>query len=594
MEYKVNILDKSYNSFEFINENETLTLTLDDIINFKSFRFFHNDIVVYDKEQKDILTIKETNIKKQRIVGTLKVSNKMIYGLNGKKNPYYIFEPMEKYYPNFLVAVNDKKIINSNKYQYIIIRYNRWVGKIPHGEQIRILGEVGKEQVEYDRILNYYNINQKPLQLHKKHKVKGNTKLFDLVKEEDLKDYVDIRDKFTVAVDPKGCLDVDDALTYEYKNNQHIIGIHIADVSYFVDKLDLYNFIQKKFFTIYCPHKKFNVFPNVLADHLFSLKCKQDRLALSLFIYLDEDYKMINYKFIKTIVKLNKNMTYEQANKLIKSNKGTISKMFKISKEIRKLLSEEQTELPEDYDSHNMIENFMLLANKLTAEYLIENNKNPILRVHNEPKFNLDLSKCQIKNQEVLNFLKYYQMQCATYKNFNPENDYNYYHYGLNLKYYTHFTSPIRRVVDIIIHLQLKEILDNKPSNILKKLNIDCDKINTQQKKDKKMYREMETINTINNKLSDKTYDSYIIDFKDNQLSIYIPEIKYLHRKKLYNENLLNLTQFKITDDKIIIENIKTKRKISFEKYQSIKVTLLKKINKLDSMLDINIMSIYN
>jgi len=67
-----------------------------------------------------------------------------------------------------------------------------------------------------------------------------------------------------------------------------------------------------------------------------------------------------------------------------------------------------------------------------------------------------------------------------------------------------------------------------------------------------------------------------------------------IHRKKLYNENLLNLTQFKITDNKIIIENIKTKREISFKKYQSIKVTLLKKINKLDSMLDINIMSIYN
>jgi exosome complex exonuclease DIS3/RRP44 len=594
MEYKVNILDHSYNSFEFINNTETLLLILDDIINFKQFRFFHNDIIIYDKEQKDILKIKESSIKDKRIIGTLRVSNHMIYGLNNKKNPYYIFEPIEKHYPNFLVAINDKKIINSNKYQYIIIRFNRWEQKLPYGELIKILGEVGKEQVEYNRILNHYNIDQRKLQLNRKFKVKGNTKLFDIVTEDDLKDYVDIRDKFTFAVDPKGCKDVDDALTYEYIDNQHIVGIHIADVSYFIDKLDLYYFIQKKFFTIYCPDKKFNIFPNVLADHLFSLKCKQDRLALSLFVYLDDDFKMIKYEIKKTIVSLNKNMTYEQANKLIKSNKGTITKMFEISKEIKKLLSEEQTELPENYDSHNMIENFMLLANKLTAEYLIENNKNPILRVHNEPKFNLDLTDCQIKNQEVLDFLKYYQMECAIYKDFNQDNEYNYYHYGLNLKYYTHFTSPIRRVIDIIIHLQLKEILDNKPSEILKKIQVDCNNVNMQQKKNKKMFREMDTINIINNKLIEKTYESYIIDFKDNQLSIYIPELKYLSRKKLYNKKLLNLIEFKITNDKITMENINTNKQITFQKYQNLKIKLLKKVSKIDiSTVDIDLMSIH-
>lgn len=592
MEYTVNILDKSYNSFEFINKNETLLLTLDDIINFKNFRFFHNDIVVYDKEQKDILTIKETDIKKQRIVGTLRVSNKMIYGLNNRKNPYYIFEPMEKHYPNFLVAINDKKIINSNKHQHVIIKFNRWIQKLPHGKLIRILGEIGKEKVEYDRILNYYNIDQRKMKLNKKIKVKENTKLFDLINENDLKDYTDIRDKFTIAIDPKGCLDIDDALSYEYKNNQHVIGIHIADVSFWIDKFDLYNFIQKKFFTIYCPHKKFNIFPNVLADHLFSLKYKQDRLALSLFVYLDDNFKMTNYEVKKTIVKLNKNMTYKQANKLIKSNKGIISKMFVISKEISNLLSEKQTELSKDYDSHNMIENYMLLANKLTAEYLIKNKKCPILRVHNEPKSKI--SKCQIENQEVLNFLKYYQMECAIYKKFNSDIEYNYYHYGLNLKFYTHFTSPIRRVVDIIVHLQLKEILDNKSSDILKKLKIDCDKVNTNQKKYKKMYREMETINVINNKLNDKTYDSYIIDFKNNQLSIYIPELKYLYRKNLYDKKLLNLMKFKITNEKMLMENINTNRLIVFQKYQKLQVKLFKNINTIDVQFNIDLMSVYD
>ena len=586
MEYKVNILDKSYNSFEFINENDILTLSLDDIDNFKKFRFFHNDIIIFDKEQKIILGIKENNIKNKRIVGTLKVSNHIIYGLNNNKNPYYIFEPLEKYYPNFLVSINDKKIINSNKYQHIIIKFNRWIQKLPHGECIKILGKVGEELVEYNKILNYYDIDQRKLKLNRKFNIKGNTKLFDIINEEDIKDYEDIRDKYIISIDPKGSKDIDDALSYEYIDNQHIIGVHIADVSFWVNKLDLYYFIQKKFSTIYCPHKKFNIFPDVLSDHLFSLKCKQDRLAMSIFIHFDENYDIKKYEIKKTIIKVSKNMTYEQANKLVNSN-NTLSKMFEISKHIF-------SNSNNDYDSHNMIENYMLISNKLIAEHLIKNDKNPILRVHNKPKFKLNLNDCPIKNQEVLNFLKYYQMSSAIYMKYNRENEYNYYHYGLDLKYYTHFTSPIRRIIDIVIHFQLKEILDNKDSVELEKIKLNCENINKEQKIKKKMGRDLETINVINNKLINKTYDSYIIDFKNNQLSIYIPELKYLYRKKLYNKKLLNLIEFKITSEKIIMKNINTNRQITFQKYQNLKVKLSKNVNEIDIQLKINIMSIYN
>lgn len=584
MEYKVNILDKSYTSFEFINDKETLTLSLDDIDNFKQFRFFHGDIVVYDKEYKDILAIKESNIKKQRIVGVLKISTRMIYGLNNRKNSYYIFEPIDKHFPTFLVATNDKKLIKENKYQYIVIKFNRWnlTSKLPHGNLIKVLGEVGKESVEYLKILEHYEIDQRKLKLNKKYKINQKSTIYDVFTKNELEKYIDYRDTYTVAVDPKGCLDIDDALSYEFKDNQHIIGIHIADVSSYVDKLDLYYFIKKKFFTVYCPHKKFNIFPNILADHLFSLKYNKDRLAMSVFIYLDEEFKMINYKVTNTIIKLNRTMTYEKSNNLIKSGEKNMKNIFEISKKIRSLLSEEHIELPTEYDSHNMIENYMLLANKLTAEYLIKNNKNPILRIHNEPKFQMDLGECQIKNQEVLNFLNYYQLECAVYKKYNPEIDYNYYHYGLNLKYYTHFTSPIRRIIDILIHLQVKEVVTNKSSDILTKLQIECEKVNEQQKKDKKMYREIETINIINNKLNKETYKSYVIDFKENQVSLYIPELKHLYRKNLYDKRLLSILNFEKTDNKIRVTNINTKTHIEFKKYQQIPVRILKNINKLD------------
>ena len=516
----------------------------------------------------------------------------MIYGLNNRKNPYYICRPVDRTLPNFLVAVNDKKIINSNKHHYIIFEYNNWKQKLPYGALVKVIGEVGKQDVEYEKILNHYNIFQKKLTLHKKYKVKQNSTIYDLTTKEELKEYENITDKYTIAIDPKGCLDIDDALSYEYKNEEHIIGIHIADVSFWVGKLDLYKFIENRFFTVYCPHKKFNVFPNVLSDNLFSLKYNKDRLAMTLYIYLDENYDFKRYEVKKSIVKLTKTMTYNKANNLIKSKDKKLTTMFDISKSIKKYLG--GGDIEDNYDSHNMIENYMLIANKLIAEFLIKNDKKPIMRIHNEPKFQMDLKDCDIQNKDTLNFLNYYQMECAVYKRYNPENDYNYYHYGLNLKYYSHFTSPIRRIVDIMIHLQVKEVLSNKDSKILKKLEVDIEKVNTQQKKDKKMYRELEKINIINNKLRNNEYESYIIDIKSNKISIFIPELKHLYRKQLFNKKLLSMLKQEVTDDKIIIRNINNNSTIEFHKYQKLNVKLNKNINELDVIIDETIMNIFN
>jgi hypothetical protein len=109
------------------------------------------------------------------------------------------------------------------------------------------------------------------------------------------------------------------------------------------------------------------------------------------------------------------------------------------------------------------------------------------------------------------------------------------------------------------------------------------------------MYREMDTINIINNKLTKEEYDSYIIDFKDNQISLYIPELKHLYRKKLYDNKLLSLLDFNVTKEEITIKNINTNLHIKFNKYQNIKVKLNKKVNNLDvEFKNIDLMTVYN
>lgn len=579
--YTVNILDTNYNSFEFINKNEKLLLTLKDINNF-NVKFFNNDIISYDKENKNVLKIIKTDINNKIMVGKLKISNKMIYGLNNRKNPYYICDPIDKAYPSFLVAINDKKLITSNKSHYILFKFNNWKCKLPYGNLYKVIGEVGKENIEYQKILFHYNISQKKLKLDKQYKIQQNTNIFDIVNQKDLQDYEDRRDKYTIAIDPKGCLDIDDALGYEFKNNTHIISVYISDVSFWIDKLNLYKFIEKKYFTTYCPHKKFNVFPDILSDNLFSLKYNKDRLALCLNIYLNEDYDIINYEIKKSIIKLNKTMTYEKANNLIKVKNKFLCELFDISKKITKEDSQNC------YDSHNMIETYMLLANNLIAKFLIEHNKQPILRIHDSPKFKINLSTCNIKNQETLNFLQYYQMNAAKYQIYKKDHDFDYYHYGLNLKYYCHFTSPIRRVIDIVTHLQIKEILENGKNKTLQNININIDKINCEQQKYKKMSRELEVINIINNKLIKTEYEAYIIDIKYNLLSIYIPDLKYLYTKEIYNKNLLSLVEQTLQDDMLMIKHKQNNKNINFKKFQKLNIKLIKNINKLNLVLDLS------
>ena len=436
------------------------------------------------------------------------------------------------------------------------------------------MGEVGKEEVEYEKILNHNKINQRKLNLNKKYKINQKTTISDIKNEKDLKTYKNMKDTFTVAIDPKGCIDIDDALSYENINNEHIVGIHIADVSAWIEQLDLYRFMSKRYFTVYCPDTKYNIFPNILSDNLFSLRRNKDRLALSLLLTLDNEYNIIKTEFQKTIVNVNVATSYEKANNLLNSKHKELTKLFNISKH---LMNKEEEE---DYDTHNMIQNYMLYANNKVAEHLIKNDKKPILRIHNEPKFQIKLEDINIDNKETLDFLKYYQFENAIYKKYDTDSIY--YHYGLDIKYYTHFTSPIRRIVDVITHLLLKEVIDNKESEELLKIEIDCEKINEENKRNKKMSRDMEKVKILCN-IEEKEYESYIVDLNENELSIYIPELKHLYRKKLFNKKLLDLLTIELTDNKLILKT--NKKEITYMKYEKISIKLYKNLNNLEVKL---------
>lgn len=555
--YKVSI-EKNYQKISFISKDKIFNIKQDIL---KKYKFFHNDIVNYDPENLKVKVI-ESNIKKQTIIGILTINNKMIYGFNSKKNPYYLFKPLKNCYPIFYVAINDKKLKNQNGKYYITVQYNDWTKKIPSASMKKFIGLIGQKDNEIQKLLYYYDIDTRFYKLREK--IKHSQTIYEIFNENDLKN-ITKSDLKIFSVDPIGSRDIDDALSIQYKDNHKIIGVHIADVSSWFFKFKLDYFIKdNRFFTVYLKDKKFNLFPNILADNLMSLIEKKDRLALSLYITFDENNQIIDYHFENNIINVEKNFSYEKFNKIIHKHKH-----FKDLFELSKLLNLGQQ--TNDFDSHNMIENYMILANKLTAEYLIKNKKQPILRSHKESKYNIDFNT--IQNDKLKHFLKIFQTKSAEYVSYNENTDFNYYHFGLNLNLYAHFTSPIRRVVDIINHIMIKQCIFNNYNSY----EIDVEKVNVVNKNLRKLDRELNEIENIENILNDNL-DAYLVDYKKNFLYMYVPSINYYFKKKIYkNEDLLKKLEFYMDEKEIKIIN--KNNFIKLQKFFSYKISIKKLLN---------------
>ncbi len=568
MEYLVET-ENNYETILLSNLETEMELKLNDFVNFKTKPFLNGDKITYDTSTKTIISVSNNSIGK-RYVGILNVSNKMIHGLNSRKNPYYLCCPMDKHLPKFLIAVNDKKIINSCAANYyVIFKYDRWNKDktYPYGELVKLLGKTNNKQTEFDALLNHYNIDQRKKKVPKGFSINNKSTIYDFIKTEDLENYVDYKNEYTIAVDPRGCLDIDDALSYKKLESGCEIGIHIADVSFWVKHMKLEKYLENQYFTIYCPHKKFNIFPNILSDHLMSLKYNQDRLAMSIILTIDDKLNVVDYKIQQSIINVNKTMTYGKANNLLKTNEEILT-MFNISKHLFNKSGDK-------YDSHNMIENYMLYANNIVGRYLNENKSKCIYRVHKDKKYDIKTSNLNV-DKRLKDFLRYFQMDSAEY----TQDTTTYYHSGLEMEYYTHFTSPIRRIVDIHIHNELKNILNGTNYNI----TLNCDKINKQSKVLKKLGRQMDIIELKHKQKIDnsKIYECYIVDYEPNKMNIYIPELKYNHLQKIFNKSVLGMIKYTTCQNYMTVENTQDANKmIKLERYKQYDIKLIYDDNNL-------------
>lgn len=423
----------------------------------------------------------------------------------------------------FLVA-DDRKMLNdifiplaglngATNGQKVVVSITDWPGdsKNPVGHVKHVLGDQGDNNAEMNAILADFGF---PLEFPKEIEQQANA-LEDHISEEEIKKRRDFRDTITFTIDPEDAKDFDDAISFKkLENGNYEIGIHIADVSHFVrPDTALDNEAYTRGTSVYLVDRVIPMLPEKLSNDLCSLKANVDRLTFSAVFELDADAHVHQEWFGKGIIHSDRRFSYEAAQEVLDQKEGdyleeltTLNELAYIlrerkfkhgainfeSQEVRFKLDDQGRPLgvyvKERKDTHKLIEEFMLLANRKVAEFIGKQGKGKfkktfVFRSHDAPNLESILSFAQFaarfghklstrteretakslnnlmsriegsREQNVLTSLAIRSMSKAIYTTKSTS------HYGLAFDYYTHFTSPIRRYPDVMVHRLLEYYL---------------------------------------------------------------------------------------------------------------------------------------
>ena len=433
------------------------------------------------------------------------------------------------------------KVINEGKYQYVkipkkdykvyidysknhtneivVVKIKDWLYEDPYGEVVKSLGDENENETQIHAILEEFSLPyifpKEVLKEAEKIKIEYNKKERENYKEE-----------LTFTIDPVDAKDFDDAISFKKTKNEIEVGIHIADVSHFVEKDSVIDKEAiKRGTSVYLSDRVVPMLPEKLSNDVCSLNPKEDKLVFSVYFSFDNNFNIKRSRISKSIINSNERFSYEEAQHIIEKKNGTIPKEStilkkekKVSKElvesiitlnsiaenlknkrknngsiffnkeeVRFILNEKGE--PVDFiikkqkKANFLIEEFMLLANITVAEKIIESKRKGVFRIHDKPDekkiaeierfvknigYNINIINSKEPNKEinkllsladkkpeknVIDMMVIRAMSKAKYSTQNIG------HFGLMFENYTHFTSPIRRYPDLIVHRIINELL---------------------------------------------------------------------------------------------------------------------------------------
>ena len=406
-----------------------------------------------------------------------------------------------------------------------VVKITDWPdnAKSPRGEVLDILGKTGENQAEMHAILAEFGLPYKyPAN------VEATAQRIDAgITDEVVAKRIDMRDVTTFTIDPRDAKDFDDALSIRrLPNGNYEVGVHIADVTHYVHPDTIIDKeAYKRATSVYLVDRVVPMLPEHLSNGICSLRPDEDKLTFSCIFEMDENAKILNSRIARTVTRSNRRFTYEEAQDVIETGHGpysteilTLDRMAKIMRkqryengsvefdrrEVRFEIDETghpvSVFFKESKDANKLIEEFMLLANKTVAKFIGQPQgrhkpKAFVYRVHDMPdpgklsdlstlarvfgykvkssgssrEVNRSLNRmlCDVKGhgeENLLSTLAIRSMAKAVYTTNNIG------HYGLAFDYYTHFTSPIRRYPDMMVHRLLDRYLNGGRSMNVDKL----------------------------------------------------------------------------------------------------------------------------
>ncbi|XP_057703769.1 exosome complex exonuclease RRP44 [Corythoichthys intestinalis] len=445
-----------------------------------------------------------------KIVGIIKRSWRPFCGMLNmsqiKESTRHLFTPADRCIPRIRIETRQAATLVG---QRIMVAIDGWPkdSRYPNGHFVRSLGTAGEKETEEEVLLLEHDV---PHQAFSQAVLSFLPKMPWSIKPEDMVGREDLRHLTVCSVDPPGCTDIDDALhCRELSNGNFEVGVHIADVSHFIrpgNALD--KEAANRGTTVYLCGKRIDMVPELLSSNLCSLRSNVERLAFSSIWEMTQEAEVLKTRFTKSVINSKASLTYAEAQMRIddtsksddvtKSLRG-LNRLAKILKkrriekgaltlsslEVRFHMDSEthdpiELQTKELMETNSMVEEFMLLANISVAQKIYDEfTECALLRKHPAPPpSNYDILLKAAKSKDVLirtdsakgladsleaarvdgfayfnTLLRILATRCmmqAVY--FCSGMDSDFHHYGLASPIYTHFTSPIRRYADIIVH----------------------------------------------------------------------------------------------------------------------------------------------
>lgn len=507
-------------------------------------KLLHGDIVEYNN---DVITLIN---RQHKIYGSLILSDKQY--VNIKKKIFKKFIPDNPLFPSFVVQLNDK-LKNDFHDKYCSVKIKEWNDKFIIASIVQLFGNIGEYDIEKKYIIHKY----------------GNVKESTITLDQNIDitpDRKNLTDLLTFSIDPYGCQDIDDAFSVEQYATYLKLYIHIADVSSYIEhNSQIDKILLERCESIYLSNNIISMLPDTFANNICSLKKGCIRRAFTTEFIMNGN-QIMETKSYKSFIFNKFNLTYDEAQHIV-SNKSSNDLSINLSYlyELGKLLYNHDDE----YDTHKMVESFMILINKHVAEQLAKYyEKYCIMRVCKQ-------NICYNNDYTIYEHAKSYLINKAYYQ----VGTINSTHEVLGIPYYTHFSSPIRRYVDLIIHRMYYDAISNNFIDYHDNINI-VNHLNTKTRSLKKMMKDDKLIeliyNIYNNYNSVYNTDAIIININDNKLILYIEEFNIMVTKKIFPDVLKKSLSYTSNHNVIIVNDC-----FSMSIYDIINIDIVISINAL-------------